>query len=217
MKKDYKKELRRLAEVKSQFASRGWMMATSGNFSLKVKERPLQFFISVSGRDKSMTLPDDFILVNERGEPVDQGKRSRAKLALKPSAEVGVHSEIYKKLPVGVVLHLHTLYNTLISKHSPGKDHLLFEGLEMIKGLDRWEDKSRVKVPIVPNFHRLSELARAVGNSIDQTVPGILIEGHGLYAWGKTLQEAKRNVEAFEFLFQYSILESQLKKGMQNG
>ncbi|MHB8481397.1 MAG: methylthioribulose 1-phosphate dehydratase [Nitrospiria bacterium] len=217
MKKDYRKELRLLAEVKSQFASRGWTMATSGNFSLKVNERPLQFFISVSGRDKSINLPDDFILVNERGEPVEKKKRPPEKGGRKPSAEAGVHAEIYKKGGVGVVLHIHTLYSTLISKHSPGKDHFLIEGLEMIKGLDRWEENGRLKIPVVPNLHHLSALASAVAESIDQSVPGILIEGHGLYAWGKTLHEAKRNVEAFEFLFHYTILENQLMKGLKNG
>ncbi|MBI1822408.1 MAG: methylthioribulose 1-phosphate dehydratase [Nitrospirae bacterium] len=214
--KNYKKELRLLAGVKTDFASRGWMMATSGNFSLKVKESPLQFFISVSGRDKSINLPDDFILVNEWGESLELKKKPGTKVVRKPSVEAGIHAEIYKKRTAGIVLHVHTLYNTFISKHFRGKG-VLIEGLEMIKGLGRWEENCRVKIPIVPNFHDLAELASGVAKSIDPAVPGILIEGHGLYAWGKTLHEAKRNVEAFEFLFQYSVLENQLMKGVKNG
>jgi methylthioribulose-1-phosphate dehydratase len=30
---------------------------------------------------------------------------------------------------------------------------------------------------------------------------GYLIDGHGLYAWGRTMAEARRHLEAFEFLF----------------
>ena len=31
---------------------------------------------------------------------------------------------------------------------------------------------------------------------------GLLLRGHGLYAWGEDLAEARRHVEALEFLFE---------------
>ena len=31
-------------------------------------------------------------------------------------------------------------------------------------------------------------------------VPGFLIRGHGLYAWGRDIAEARRHVEGLEFL-----------------
>jgi methylthioribulose-1-phosphate dehydratase len=206
MTKHYPEVLRQLGEVKTLFAFRGWMSATSGNFSQKVRENPLEFFISVSGRDKSGTLPDDFILVDERGEPLNR-ERGGGNERLKPSAEVGVHAEIYKRLSAGVVLHVHTLYNTYISIHSPDPERLTIQGLEMIKGLGIWGEENRVDIPIVPNHHDLAQLSSEAGKSILPSTPGILIRGHGLYAWGKNLYEAKRNVEAFEFLFQYLALE----------
>jgi methylthioribulose-1-phosphate dehydratase len=208
----YRNKLNELAEIKREFSSRGWMPATSGNFSLRVKEKPLEFFVSVSGRDKSATLPDDFILVNEEGKPVSPSGKGESRNLLKPSAEVGVHAQIYKKLFPAAVLHVHTLYNTLVSVHSPYPEALLIEGLEMIKGLGLWEEKSRVKIPIVPNHHDLTQLASAAGDAADRSAPGILIKGHGLYAWGNSLHEAKRNVEAFEFLFQYLFLEGLMKR-----
>ena len=30
---------------------------------------------------------------------------------------------------------------------------------------------------------------------------GYLIDGHGLYAWGRDMAEARRHLDAFEFLF----------------
>ena len=33
-------------------------------------------------------------------------------------------------------------------------------------------------------------------------VHGYLIAGHGLYTWGRTVDDALRHVEAFEFLFE---------------
>lgn len=207
MTRRYPETLRQLGEVKTLFASRGWMSATSGNFSLKTGENPLEFFISASGRDKSITLPDDFILVDERGEPLRRD-RKRGKEKVKPSAEVGVHAEIYKRLSPGVILHVHTLYNTYISNHSPDPERLTIQGLEMIKGIGIWGEENRVEIPIVPNHHDLSQLSLAAGKAILPTTPGLLIKGHGLYAWGENLHSAKRNVEAFEFLFQYLTLEN---------
>ncbi len=32
-------------------------------------------------------------------------------------------------------------------------------------------------------------------------LPGLLVAGHGLYAWGNSLEEAQRHVEILEFLF----------------
>ncbi|MBI1822537.1 MAG: methylthioribulose 1-phosphate dehydratase [Nitrospirae bacterium] len=182
------------------------MRATSGNFSLRVQDDPLEFFISVSGRDKSINRADDFIRVNERGE-VKREKGRKGLKNLSPSAEVGVHAEIYRKCSPGVVLHVHSLYNTYISLHSPDPDLFLIQDLEMIKGLGIGGDNPVVRIPIVPNASNLEELARSAGKVIQSSTPGILIRGHGLYAWGATLHEAKRNVEAFEFLFEYLALE----------
>jgi methylthioribulose-1-phosphate dehydratase len=202
----YSKMLQELSKVKALFASRGWMLATSGNFSVRVHEKPLEFFISVSGRDKSIDRPDDFILVNDRGEPI-KSKKNKEKQGLKPSAEVGIHAEIYKRIPAGVILHVHTLSNTYASIHSQEPTQFTLQGLEMIKGLGIWEEENRVQVPIVPNDYHLERLSSAVGKAIRTSTPGVLLRGHGLYAWGKTLHEAKRNVEAFEFLFQFFCLE----------
>jgi len=33
-----------------------------------------------------------------------------------------------------------------------------------------------------------------------QCLWGYLIDGHGLYAWGRDMPEARRHLEAFEFL-----------------
>ena len=189
------------------------MQATSGNLSLMARRDPLEFYISVSGRDKSVSLPDDFILVNEKGVPVfGLDHHPAAPLSLKPSAEVGVHSALYQKTGASVVLHVHTLYNTLISRNASHPDRLILENYEMIKGLGLWEESNRVTLPIIPNHHDLEKLSKAAGRSADPEVPGILIRGHGLYAWGRSISEVKRNVEAFEFLFQAAFLEMQIAR-----
>ncbi|MDA7434654.1 class II aldolase/adducin family protein, partial [Synechococcus sp. AH-601-L23] len=41
---------------------------------------------------------------------------------------------------------------------------------------------------------------RAVCTDLNSNIPGILVAGHGLYAWGDSLAETQRHVEILEFL-----------------
>ena len=50
-------------------------------------------------------------------------------------------------------------------------------------------------------------LASIAPNYIIEDVPGLILRGHGIYAWGNTIQETKRHIEIFEFLFEYKIKE----------
>ncbi len=190
--------LDQLVAAKRSLAARGWMPATSGNLSARISEHPLRFFISVSGRDKEEDHPDDFMVVDGEGRP-------EGEIATKPSAEVRVHAAVYKKRGAGAVFHVHSVYNALTSEQAFADGGITFEGLEILKGLGRWEDGASLRVPVVENLHDLGALAVLVGRSIDPDVPGLLIRSHGLYAWGNTCSEAKRHVEAFEFLFQWNV------------
>ena len=42
-------------------------------------------------------------------------------------------------------------------------------------------------------------------------VPGFLLAGHGLYAWGATAADARRHVEALEFLLACRLEERRLR------
>ena len=59
-----------------------------------------------------------------------------------------------------------------------------------------------IDVPVLANTQDMPELAARVETLLDQQpMWGYLIDGHGLYAWGRTMAEARRHLEAFEFLF----------------
>lgn len=71
---------RELAEVKRELAERDWFPATSGNLSIKVTDEPLTFLVTASGKDKRKETVEDFLLVDQNGEPAESGH------SLKPSA-----------------------------------------------------------------------------------------------------------------------------------
>jgi methylthioribulose-1-phosphate dehydratase len=56
-------------------------------------------------------------------------------------------------------------------------------------------------VPNTQDMGALSDEVRKVLGARDGVL-GFLIAGHGLYAWGNTMDEALRHVEIFEFLLE---------------
>jgi methylthioribulose-1-phosphate dehydratase len=176
-----------------ELAALGWTPATSSNFSMRLDERTAA--ITVSGRDKGKLVPDDIMVVDFEGHAVGSDKR--------PSAETVLHTQLYARCPeVGCVLHTHSLAQTLASKLYAGAGHIRFEEYELIKAFRGQETHEAVMdVPVLANNQHIPTLAAQVDVLLDQgRIWGYLIEGHGLYAWGRDMAEARRHLEAFEFL-----------------
>ena len=166
-----------------------------------------EFLITASGKHKGELTEDDFILVDENAKAVQEN-------SLKPSAETLLHSAIYKHTNAKAVFHVHTTNSTLLS-NSPvpqlsSSPVLSFEGLEMLKGLGFKTHDVKINIPVIENSQDMKYLASIAPNYINEDVPGLLLAGHGIYAWGQSAQEAKRHVEIFEFLFEYRVKELSL-------
>lgn len=195
----------RLRSVKEKFAQRGWFPATSGNLSVRIKNRSI-IAVTTSGKDKSLQTPEDFLLVDLEGKPV-------CSTTLKPSAETLIHAAIYKSIPnCEAVFHIHTVMNNLVSELYRDEKKLGFKDHELIKAFDIWEPDASISVPIVENYFDIQILANEIKNKIVPKVPGVLIRNHGIYVWGDSDFSATRHLEAFEFLFEYHIKLLLLKK-----
>jgi len=58
-----------------------------------------------------------------------------------------------------------------------------------------------INVPVFANTQDMNVLSKQVDDLLDrQNLWGYLIDGHGLYAWGRDMAEARRHLEAFDFL-----------------
>jgi methylthioribulose-1-phosphate dehydratase len=78
----------------------------------------------------------------------------------------------------------------------------------MLKGLAGvTTHETRVRIPIFDNTQDMPALAQAVAAKFGEGAPGtaFLVRGHGLYTWGRDLDEARRHVEILEFLFEVLI------------
>ena len=190
------------------------MLGTSGNLSILISERQTtsdeqQFLITASGKDKGELTKDDFLLVDKTGNSVGASRDLPLQGLLHPSAETLLHSAIYKHTNAKTVFHVHTTNSTLLSMKS--QDKIVFSDLEMLKGLGFKTHDVKVTIPVIQNSQDMKYLANIAPNYINEEVPGIVLKGHGIYAWGNTPQEAKRHVEIFEFLFEYRLKEMTIK------
>ena len=176
-----------------ELALAGLTPATSSNFSRRLDERHAA--ITVSGRDKGRLVEDDIMVVDMDGQAVGDARR--------PSAETLLHTQLYRRFAeIGCVLHTHSKVQTIASRLYSGSGHVPIEGYELLKafaGNDTHE--TRIDVPVLSNTQDMRTLAAQVDALLDrQCMWGYLIDGHGLYTWGRDMAEARRHLDAFEFL-----------------
>jgi len=61
-------------------------------------------------------------------------------------------------------------------------------------------------MPIFSNDQDMERFSTKIKHELAGcTVPGFLIGGHGLYAWGQSIAEARRHIEVFEFLSELAL------------
>ncbi|MBN2984027.1 MULTISPECIES: methylthioribulose 1-phosphate dehydratase [Cohnella] len=205
---DKQRVYRELSVVKSDFAARGWFPGTSGNLSMRVGDfspEAFTFAVTASGKDKAASTPEDFLLVDQTGKPCEETR-------LKPSAETLIHCEIYRLTGAGAIFHIHSVFNSIVSELFWDRKAVPVEGVELIKAFNIWDEEAVIDVPIVSNFAHIPSIVPEVTERLDPRIPGILLRKHGIYAWGRDAFEAKKHLEAFEFLFEY-VYRMQLVRG----
>lgn len=176
-----------------ELAQAGWTPATSSNFSRRLDDRHAA--ITVSGRDKGRLKEDDIMVVDFDGAAVGSDHR--------PSAETLLHTQLYRRFPdIGCILHTHSPTQTIASRLFADAGHVRLEGYELLKAfVGNQTHEMSVDVPVLPNSQDMTELSAQVEALLDAgPMWGYLIDGHGLYAWGRDMAEARRHLEAFEFL-----------------
>ena len=188
-------EIDQLCATARQCYARGWVPATSGNFSVWWGSR---VHITATGLDKETLTPEDLLEVDMNGAVLG-GKG-------KPSAETSLHLVIYRERPdARAVLHVHSIWNTLMSGRFEREGSVVLRGYELLKGLaDVATHEHAERVPIIANTQEYASLADELNEALreNEAAHGVLLSRHGLYTWGESVAEARRHLEALEFLFE---------------
>ena len=176
-------------------SARGWVPATSGNFSVREGERVL---VTASGLDKGALTRAGLLEIDATGGVV-AGEGT-------PSAETALHLVLYRRRPQAkAILHVHTIWNTLLSGRFESAGRAILHGYELEKAFAGvGSQENSVPVPVLKNSQDYVWLAEELERKLDEypDAPGVLLSRHGLYTWGDSVAEARRHLEALEFLFE---------------
>jgi methylthioribulose-1-phosphate dehydratase len=190
--------LNELARVAARCYERGWSWGTAGNFSIRGREGLI--WQSPTGLCKGELRPELFVAVNLQSEQAVEPWTQ------KPSAEMPVHAGIYKAVPEAqCVVHTHPPKAVAASK---GKKFLEFKGEEMSKAMGTKCHTDTLVIPVIQNGtpEEMKKYSTRIREGIPAVAKVIVLEGHGVWAWGKTPLEAMAYLEALEFLCQQVYL-----------
>ncbi|MFO0748653.1 MAG: methylthioribulose 1-phosphate dehydratase [Myxococcota bacterium] len=196
-----------LVRLGRRYFGLGWLYATAGNLSARVGDRVV---ITASGKHKGDLGPDDFVEVDLAG-----ALRASGSPTGKASAETSIHLALYRAHPTAAfALHVHTVASTLVGATAlapTGIPIVAFEGVEMVKAWDLWQDGVRAELPVFPNHADVARIGEDVARHFaalppgTPPVPALLVAAHGITAWGADAFTANRHLEATEFLCQLEL------------
>lgn len=176
----------------------GLVLFTWGNVS--IIDRNLEVIaIKPSGVPYSQMTADDIVVVNLEGKVVS-GK-------LKPSVDLNTHLVLYKEFEnINSIVHTHSTYATAFAQKAlsipiMGTTHADYftSDIPCVRYLKENEMKDYEKstgIAITETFKNLNY----------NHIPGCVVSGHGVFAWGKSGEEAVFNATVLEQIAKMAYL-----------
>ena len=194
-----------IVEAARELSGLGWTPATSSNFSMRIDAAHAA--ITVSGKHKGRLGRDDIMLIDLDGHAIGSDAR--------PSAETALHTQIYRRWPeIQAVLHTHSRTQSVASRLFADDGVIRLQGWELQKAISGYHSHASVlEIPVFPNTQHMPELVAQIDAWLDAGKPlhAYLIDGHGIYTWGRDMAETRRHLEALEFLLACELDLKQLR------
>ena len=167
------KNIAEIINASKEIYDKGLVSGKSGNISKRIKGSTGDIVaITPTLRSLSDLNEEDIVLVDMDGNVLTNGK---------PSSEVSMHLEIYKRRSdVNAIVHTHSAYATGFAFSD--------------KKLKRLEGFGEIKNPYLPTIEYekpgSAELAKSAGENIKDT-DVLILKNHGVICVGDSLKEAK--------------------------
>jgi methylthioribulose-1-phosphate dehydratase len=202
MNADPDRAIRDMIAAGALFHQRGWVPATGGNFSARLPSD--RMLITASGWHKGELTPEAFLVADLQGQPEDASRKA--------SYETLLHCQLYRMdAGIGAALHTHSVANTLLSMRHDSVRLAGYELLKVLPGITTHD--AAVEIPVFENDQDIARLASAIDAHMKlKPAPAYLIAGHGVYAWGSSVAQARHRVEALEFMFECELRRQELEK-----
>lgn len=187
--------LRELKEVVCRanldLVKHGLVIFTWGNVSAIDREKGL-VVIKPSGVSYDHMTPDDMVVLDLEGNNVEG--------TMKPSSDTPTHLVLYKAFPeIGGVVHTHSTFATSWAQAGRGVPNIgtthadYFNGeIPCTRAMTQQEIEGKYEEEtgnvIVERFINLNPVH----------TPGVLVENHGPFSWGKDVEEAVHHAVVME-------------------
>jgi methylthioribulose-1-phosphate dehydratase len=195
----------KLAKLVRDLNILGHNPATSGNYSLRSKTHPEVALVSESGIDKSLFQESNFLPVMIDTKKLHEDYIGSGR---KSSDETEIHLSIYQVTKANCVLHSHIMESLLFAEIFKNQNTAVVSGLELLKAFKGVKTHEiSIEIPIFDNTQDITKLSIDIKERI-KTMDnnyGLIIRGHGIYVWGESIEEAKRHLETFQYLFEYYL------------
>lgn len=189
MLEQLKKEV---CDANLELVGHGLVIFTWGNVSGIDRDRGL-VVIKPSGVSYDNMKPEDMVVVDLQSGKVVEG-------TLKPSSDTPTHLALYRAFPeIGGVVHTHSTYATAWAQ--TGKDlpnigtthaDYFHDAVPCTRAMTEDEVKGEYELEtgnvIIETFKELNPIH----------TPGVLVNNHGPFTWGKTPHEAVHNAVVLE-------------------
>jgi len=195
-------------EANMELPKRGLITYTWGNVSGIDRETGL-FVIKPSGVDYDVLKPEDMVVMNLDGEKVEGN--------YKPSSDTATHLELYKAFPeVGGIVHTHSPWATSWAQAGRsipcyGTTHAdyFYGEIPCSRGLTvaeiAREYEKNTGLVVIETFKDKNPMH----------VPGVILENHGPFTWGKDADEAVHNAVVLEEVAKMAYRTEQLNHGVR--
>lgn len=174
-------EKKLIVETAQELVRKGFLMATGGNLSLRVKGKDA-FAITPSNYDYMKMKPEDICILDFELNMIEGH--------LKPSVESTMHGGVYQvRGDVNAIVHTHQVYTsalTLIKSPIPA----LFD--EQARFLGR----SVEIIPYAPSGTTM--LRNMVAKHVKNNNNAFMMQNHGALVFGHDMERAVHNVEILE-------------------
>ena len=186
-----------LWEVIGEMVKHGLVTGSNGNASVRLsgdRDEGLVLITPIS-RSYRQLGPDDLVVIDLEGEPVDGD--------LPPSSETALHLTLYKERnDIGAIVHTHSLYASVAA----------VAGMEILPVVDEMVMKVGGSVKVAEyGFPSTEELAQRACLAIEDR-NAVLLRNHGLVGVGRNSWEALEVCQLVEQVAQVFIYASILGK-----
>jgi len=179
---------RQIVEIGKRLYDRGLIVAGEGNLSVRVDTG--RILITPSGLNKGRMVETDLLLVNHRGDALQDNSRQ-------PSSELGMHLCAYEKRPDAVAcVHAHPPYATACSVAGINLSDPVLPEIVATMGQVVTAEYAQPSTP---------EVAQSIAEVVTRH-DSIILKNHGVLTVGPDLETAFMRMEMTEHLAQVIFL-----------